>query len=187
MRTSLAGIAVVALVSTLGDLAWAYFGIPHQATAGVLHGAVVLTAVGGVLGAAAGRLVAGLPLGAAAGIGGALVYYALAPAMGQSAMVAAWATLWVLLALLDGRFLRRGKRSTAEMLARGFLAALAGGLAFALVVGVIWGRPGAGGRNYLLTYGAWLIAWAPGILALTIGASGDRGRAGRLAPGSCIQ
>jgi hypothetical protein len=169
MRTSLAGIAIVALVSTLGDFAWAYFGIQHQATAGVLHGAVLLTAVGSVIGAAAGRPLAGPALGAAAGVGGALVYYALAPVMGQSAMVAAWAALWVLLALMDGRLLRRGNRSTAEMLARGLLAALAGGLAFALVVGVIWGRPGPAGRNYVLTYGAWVIAWAPGILALTVG------------------
>lgn len=175
MRSSLAilaGIAVVALVSTLGDAAWYGLGVRHRATAGILHGAVLLTAVGGVLGAHAGRFMAGLPLGAAAGVGGALVYYALAPAVGQAAMVIAWAALWVLLAVLDGRVLRRGVRSTAEMLTRGLLAALAGGLAFALVVGIIWGRPGPDGRNYLLTYAAWVVAWAPGLLALTLFARG---------------
>jgi len=173
MRTPLAvlaGIVVVALVSTAGDAVWYGLGVEHRMTAGILHGAVLLTAVGGVLGVAAGRLAAGLPLGAAAGVGGALVYYALAPVIGQSAMVAAWAALWIMLAVLDGVVLRRGARSAAEMLARGLVAALVGGLAFALVVGVIWGRPGAGGRNYLVTFAAWVVAWAPGLLALTVGA-----------------
>jgi hypothetical protein len=110
----------------------------------------------------------GLPVGALAGVGGALVYYALAPVMGQAAMVAAWASLWVLLAVLDGSLLRSGSRSPGEMLARGLLAAVAGGLAFALVVDTIWGRPGAGGRNYLVTFVAWVVAWTPGILALTL-------------------
>lgn len=171
MRSVLAvlgGIAVVALVSTLGDAAWYGLGVQHRVAAGIIHGAVLLTAVGGVLGLHAGRFLAGLPLGAAAGVGGALAYYALAPALGEAAMVVAWAALWVLLALLDGRVLRRGARSAAEMLTRGLLAALLGGLAFALVVDVIWGRPGPGGRNYLLTYAAWVAAWTPGVMALTL-------------------
>jgi hypothetical protein len=42
---------------------------------------------------------------------------------------------------------------------------------------VIWGRPGPAGRNYVLIYGAWVIAWAPGILALTVG-----GKKGSVAP-----
>jgi hypothetical protein len=164
----LIGIAVVALVSTMGDIVWYGLGVEHRATAGIVHGAVLLTAVGGVLGVSAGQLVRGLPIGTAAGVGGALAYYALAPVLGgQAAMVAAWAALWVLLAVLDGRLLRRGRRSAAEMLTRGLVAALAGGLAFALVVGTIWGRPGPEGRNYLTTFCAWMIAWAPGILALT--------------------
>jgi hypothetical protein len=171
MRTSpgvLVGIAVVALVSTAGDAVWYGFGVQHRVVAGIIHGAVLLTAVGGVLGVSAGRLLAGLPIGALAGVGGALAYYALAPVMGQGAMVAAWAALWILLALLDGSWLRRGSRSMAEMTTRGLVAALAGGLVFALVVDVLWGRPGPGGRNYLVTYAAWLAAWAPGILALTM-------------------
>jgi len=166
MKT-LSGIIVVALVSTLGDLAWYSLGVEHRMTAGVIHGVVLLSAVGGVLGAAAGRLVAGLPLGMIAGAGGALAYYALAPLLGWSAMVVAWAALWMLLAWLDGRFLRTGARSSREILARGAVAAVLGGLAFYLVVGMLWGRPPAGGRNYLLQFGAWAFAWAPGIIALT--------------------
>jgi len=169
----LIGIGVVAFVATMGDVVWYGLGVEHRITAGIIHGAVLLTAVGGVLGTAAGnQLVRGLPLGTAAGVGGALAYYALAPMMGpQAAMVAAWAALWVLLAVLDGTLLRRGTRSTAEMLSRGLLAALLGGLAFALVVGTIWGRPGPEGRNYLVTFGAWVVAWTPGILALTVKSS----------------
>jgi hypothetical protein len=64
------------------------------------------------------------------------------------------------------------------MLTRGLIAALAGGLAFALVVGTIWGRPGPEGRNYLVTFGAWMVAWAPGVLALTV-RSTPPGRVGR--------
>lgn len=162
------GIAIVAAVSTLGDFVWYGFGVEHRMTAGIVHGVVLLTAVGGVLGYAAGRLVAGLPIGMAAGAGGALAYYALAPvAGGPAAMLAAWSSLWVLLAFLDGWLLRRRSRGTAEVLARGVAAAALGGLAFYLVVDTLWGRPPAGGRNYLIQFAAWVFAWAPGIAALT--------------------
>jgi hypothetical protein len=161
------GIAVVALVSTLGDYVWSAFGVEHRMTAGVIHGVVLLTAVGGVLGAAAGRFVTGLPIGMAAGVGGALAYYALVPVIGEAAMVAAWASLWILLAFFDGKVLRRGGRSTNEILARGVTAAVFGGLAFYLVVDTLWGRPPEGGRNYLVQYAAWFFAWAPGLLSLT--------------------
>jgi hypothetical protein len=174
MRTTLIGIAIVALISALGDFVWYHYGVEHRAVAGILHGAVLLTAVGGVLGGAAGRFAAGLPLGCAAGVGGALAYYALAPVIGQSAMVVSWASLWLLLAFFDGRLLRRGRRRTGEVMARGIAAALLGGLAFYLVVGVIWGPPGADGRNYIITIAAWVFAWAPGLVALTAGSHSDR-------------
>jgi len=168
MRTMLFGLGIVALVSTLGDLVWYGVGVEHRVIAGLIHGAVLLAAVGGVLGVASGRPAAGLAAGAASGVGGALLYYALAPVMGQGAMVVAWAGLWVLLALLDRLLLSPDgdRRSTTEVLARGVVAALAGGVAFALLVGVIWGRPGPDGRNYLVTYLAWAAAWAPGMLTL---------------------
>jgi hypothetical protein len=163
----LIGVAIVAGVSTLGDFVWYSFGVEHRMTAGIVHGVVLLTAVGGVLGANAGRLAAGLPLGMVAGAGGALIYYALAPLMGQAAMLAAWAALWVLLAWLDARFLWRGRRGISEVAARGIVAAVLGGLAFYLVVGTLWGRPPEGGRNYVIQFAAWMFAWAPGLLVLT--------------------
>lgn len=168
MLIPLAGILVVALVSAAGDYLWYELGVRHTMTNGILHGAALLMAVGGVLGAAAGRTVRGLPMGAAAGVAGALGYYAMAPVFGQMAMVAAWALLWVVLAVCDGRFLRRPARSVGASLGRGALAAVLGAAGFALVIGVIWGRPPAGGRNYAVQVAAWAFAWSPGLLAILL-------------------
>ncbi|HUF48410.1 MAG TPA: hypothetical protein VMM93_11380 [Vicinamibacterales bacterium] len=162
-------ILLVALVATVADYTWYTLGVEHRMVAGIVHGVVLLTAVGGVLGWAAGRLAVGLPLGMAAGAGGALAYYALAPALGGlGAMVAAWAMLWVLLAFFDGRILRRGATGPSGMLARGVAAAILGGLAFYLVVDMLWGRPPAGGRNYVVQFAAWTFAWAPGLAVVMI-------------------
>ena len=43
-----------------------------------------------------------------------------------------------------------------------------------IVVGLLWGRPPAGGRNYLVQFAAWTVAWAPGILAMLVGRSWRR-------------
>jgi len=171
MSSSLAllvGIGVVALVSTLGDYVWFEIGIGHRPSTGIVHGAVLLMAVGGVLGATAGRVARGVPLGAVAGVMGALAYYALAPITGSTAaMVAAWCALWVVLALLDGRLLDRTRRPVAVDLGRGVLAAVVGGLAFFLLVDTLWGRP-VGSRNYLVQFMAWTAAWAPGLAAIVL-------------------
>ena len=162
-----ASTAVVALAATVGDYAWYEFGVRHRMWVGVLHGAVLLTAVGGAIGAASGRIVAGLPIGTVAGIIGALIYYATVRLLGgQTAMIVAWAALWIVLALLDARFVRRGARPIGQALLQGASAAVLSGVTFYLVVGTLWGRAPAGGRNYLMQFAAWLIAWAPGILAI---------------------
>jgi hypothetical protein len=163
------GILVVALVSTLGDFVWYHFGVRHRALAGILHGAVLLMSVGGVLGVAANRFLRGLPLGVLAGVGGALAYYALLPLIGRSAMLASWVAVWLILAFLAGRVLSRAP--IAEILVRGLIAAVLGGIAFYLVVDLLWGRPAGADRNYLVQFAAWTFAWAPGILALTVGRS----------------
>jgi hypothetical protein len=144
--------------------------------AGLVHGALLLTAVGAVLGAASGRILKGLPLGAIAGLGGAASYYGLVAVMDGrtygSAIPAAWVIMWFILAALDGRWLRApARRSWAAVAARGLAAAVFGGVAFYLVMNVLWGRPSAGGRNYLVQFLAWTFAWAPGLLALTSGAA----------------
>jgi hypothetical protein len=169
---TLLGILIVAAAATTGDYLWYTLGVPHNIINGVVHGALLLTAVGGVLGASAGRVLKGLPIGTMAGIGGALAYYAIVAIIDGStygaAIPASWVVLWLLLAALDGRWLRApARRPWSEVAVRGCLAALLSGIAFALVMQTLWGRPPAGGRNYLLQFAAWVLAWAPGILILT--------------------
>jgi len=166
MARLLIGIVVVAAVSAAGDYVWYEIGVEHRMWAGILHGAVLLTAVGGTLGAASDRTVAGLPIGTVAGVAGALTYYALAPVLRSAAMMVAWASLWIVLALLDGRLVRRPSRSLRLCLIQGVTAALLSGVTFYLVVNSLWGRPPAGGRNYAVQFALWAIAWAPGILAI---------------------
>jgi hypothetical protein len=164
------GVLLVALVSTLGDFVWYEFGVRHRVVVGILHGAVLLMAVGGVVGLAARRVGAGLPIGAAAGVGGAVAYYLIdMVTRGSVAMIAAWAVCWLLLAVGEGRLLQRPQRPWREVVIRGVLAAILGGLAFYAVVNVLWGRPPAGGRNYVVQFIAWTVAWAPGIAALVAG------------------
>ena len=165
------GLVFVAAVATAGDFVWFELGVRHRATAGALHGAVLLGSVGAVLGWLAGRVGAGLVTGAAAGVGGALVYYALAALGGRgintTAMIGAWVAVWLVLAACDGRILRRAApRAWPEILTRGVVAAVLGAVAFYLVLEIIWGRPPADGRNYALQFGAWLVAWAPGLVAI---------------------
>jgi hypothetical protein len=62
-------------------------------------------------------------------------------------------------------------RPWKSSLIRGFVAAAVGGLAFYFMMDTLWGRPPAGGRNYITQFGAWVVAWAPGLLALTLGGS----------------
>ena len=171
MTTLIATLAVAA-TATLCDFTWYTVGIRHTLIAGVAYGALLLTVVGGALGAQCGRLLKGLPIGTLAGIGGALSYYILIAVVDSRvygpAIPGAWITMWLLLAALDGRWLRAPhRRSWREVAVRGVLAALAGGLAFALVRNVLWGAAPAGGRNYLIQFLAWAFAWTPGLIALT--------------------
>ena len=142
------GILGVALVATLGDYTWYTLHVRHTMLAGVIHGAVLLTAVGAVLGLDARRVSKGLPIGALAGVGGALAYYLLVAVVDRRpygvAIPAAWVTLWLLLAVLDGRWLRApARRSWPAITMRGVLAAVFSGVAFFLVMNTLWGRPPA--------------------------------------------
>ena len=108
LKTSLATVAVAA-AATLGDFIWYTVRVRHTMVAGLVHGALLLTAVGG---AASGRLAKGLPLGTLAGLGGAFSYYVLTVVLDSrpygSAIPGAWAIMWLLLATLDGRWPLRG-------------------------------------------------------------------------------
>jgi rhodanese-related sulfurtransferase len=168
------GVSFVAAIATVGDFIWYTYGVQHTVVAGLVHGALLLTAVGAVLGEASGRLLKGLPIGAIAGISGAAIYSVLVVVMDRrtygSAIPAAWVIMWLILAALDGRWLRAPRRRTwAAVAGRGLAAATFGGLAFYLVMTTLWGRPPAAGRNYVVQLFAWAFAWAPGLVALTIG------------------
>jgi hypothetical protein len=176
MNTSL-GVLVVAAVATLGDFIWFTYGVRHTLAAGLVHGAALLTVVGAVLGASTGRLARGLPVGTLAGLGGAASYYALVALVDRrpygSAIPAAWVVMWLLLATLEGIWLQaRRRRPWTSIAARGLLSALGSGVAFFLVMRVLWGRPPASGRNYGVQFLAWAFAWAPGLFALTWGGWG---------------
>jgi hypothetical protein len=171
---TIVGVLVVAAVATIGDSIWYTYGVRHTIVAGLVHGALLLTTVGGVLGAASGRVVRGLPVGALTGLGGAASYYVLVAVTDGAtygpAIPAAWVIMWLILATLDGRWLRAPQRRTWTVVAgRGLAAALVSGVAVYLVMNLRWGRPPAGGRNYCVQFVAWAFAWAPGLLALTLG------------------
>jgi rhodanese-related sulfurtransferase len=173
MKT-IVGVFVVAAVATVGDSIWYTYGVRHTMLAGLVHGALLLTVVGAVLGAASGRVLKGLPMGALAGIGAAASYYVLVAVMDRrtygSAIPAAWVIMWLILAALEGRWLRAPERRTwAALAGRGLAAAVIGGLAFYLVMNILWGRPPAGGRNYVVQFFAWAFAWAPGLFTLSLG------------------
>ncbi|HYO82057.1 MAG TPA: hypothetical protein VES20_11680 [Bryobacteraceae bacterium] len=167
------GILGVALLATLADYTWYTLHVRHNMVTGIIHGAVLLTAVGAVLGVNAGRTAKGLPIGALAGVGGALTDYLLVALVDRrtygSAIPASWVALWLMLAVLDGRWLRAPEQRSWRVIAvRGALAAVLSGAAFFMVMTTLWGRPPASGRNYAMQFGAWAVAWAPGLLALTL-------------------
>jgi hypothetical protein len=172
------GILGVALVATLGDYTWYTLGVRHNLVTGVVHGAVLLTAVGAVLGFDAGRVLKGLPIGTLSGVGGALIYYLLVALFDGrtygAAIPASWVGMWLLVAFLDGRWLRAQRRPWSEIAMRGVLAAVVSGIAFYLVLNTLWGQPPTG-KNYLMQFAAWAVAWAPGLLALTLGRTKPRG------------
>jgi rhodanese-related sulfurtransferase len=87
-----------------------------------------------------------------------------------TAIPASWIVMWLLLAALEGRWLRAPTpRTWASIAARGAAAAVLGGVAFYLVMNVLWGAPPVTGRNYLVQFLAWAFAWAPGLAVLTYG------------------
>ena len=167
MIAYLARSVFVALVATIGDYVWFEFGVRHTALNGVIHGAVLLLAVGLVLGQQKGELIRGCLGGILAGVVGALAFYAVSSAMGYlGALIAAWVFMWIVLAAVSA-WVRGGLLRLWEWIGPGLIAAIGSGAAFYLVSG-IWTDPMRGDtRNYLWHLAAWTIAWTPGITALT--------------------
>ena len=167
---ALLGALLLAGVSTLGDFIWAFYRLEHRPVYGLVHGALLCSAIGLYLGLLRGRLVHGAIGGVAIGLGAAAGFYGLAHFAGIAAMLPAWMALWIGFALLDARVLtdppRRAPRIHTVLL-RGTVAAVASGLAFYAISG-IWLGGGAGSPNYALHLASWTVAFLPGFLALLV-------------------
>lgn len=165
----------MAAVTTAGDYAWFQFGIRHTWQAGVLHGVVLLGTLGAFLGMQSGKAGMGAVGGLVAGALSALAFYGMARWLGVGAMFAAWSLVWIGLAAFDAYVLRRPKDAAerdatpvgSRWVIRGLIAAVAGGVAFYAVSGV-WTQH-TDNPNYGWHFVAWLIAWWPGLAALTFG------------------
>ena len=160
---SLVGALLLAALSTFGDFVWARFVHAHRAVFGLVHGTLLLLALGLYLGLLRKRPRAGALGGALVGFLAAASFYALAPLLGYAAMFLSWMALWVGFGFLDARL--RGGARHREALARGLLAALGSGLAFYAISG-IWTTPG--GPRYAYNFFCWTIAFLPGFAALLL-------------------
>src|SRR5690349_13435591 len=107
MTNVLFATVAIAAVSTLGDFMWATLHMQHRMVFGLAHGAILFLCIGFCLGAAGTRPTAGAVGGLIAGFAGAASYYVLAPVMRYRAMFVAWVLVWLALALLAGRVLRK--------------------------------------------------------------------------------
>jgi hypothetical protein len=96
--------------------------------------------------------------------------------LGWGAMFAAWSLIWLGLAAFDGLVLRRPgafnlraslAHARSSWVVRGLLAAVASGVAF-YAVSSVWTRHEED-PNYGWHFVAWVIAWWPGLAALTFG------------------
>ena len=176
MHPSLIGALLMAVITTAGDYAWFEFGIRHTRVSGILHGVVLMGSLGAFLGSQSKRIGLGALGGIVAGALGALMFYGLAGWLGWSAMFVAWSAVWLGLAAFDGLVLRRPgafnlraslASARSSWIVRGLLAAIGGGIAFYAVSGVWTGDEE--NPNYVWHFVAWLIAWWPGLAALTFG------------------
>ena len=163
LLAALVGALALAALNTFGDFLWARFVTNHRMLLGLIHGTVLLLALGLFLGVVRSRPLRGALSGAAVGLLAALSYYALAPLLGWRAMLVSWMALWIGFAFVDARL--RGAAGARATLARGALAAVGSGLAFYAISG-IWTKHGPGGPDYAYNFLCWTIAFLPGLAAL---------------------
>jgi hypothetical protein len=139
--------------------------VRHTTMHGVLHGAALLLSVGLVIGHQTGQWIRGAVGGVLAGVVGALAFYAVVDGLGYlGALIAAWLFMWLVLAAVAA-WVRGALARVPQWIVPGVIAALASGAMFYLVSGIWTEHPES--RNYLRQLGAWMLAWAPGITALT--------------------
>jgi hypothetical protein len=164
VAVALAGSLVMAAVSTLGDVVWFELHLPHRVIYGLAHGALLCLAIGLYLGIVFRQPGVGAGAGTAIGLAAAGAYYAVAPLTGYGAMFVIWMALWVLFAWLADR-LRGGRSGVPGLLVRGLVSSVASGLAFYAISGIWLERP-SGGRNYVVHFLSWTIAFVPAFAVL---------------------
>ena len=182
LAEAITGTLAIAAVSTAADFIWATWISSHRAVYGFIHGALLFLAIGLFLGSLTGRAAAGALAGACVGALAAGLYYLLAPMLGFPAMVVAWMAVWLGLAFVYGRLnaqrMDAGHRhdiriNFGAVASRGVIAAIASGLGFYAISG-IWRPFDPEGWDYLIHFGAWMIAYFPGFAALLIARSKSR-------------
>jgi hypothetical protein len=165
-RAVLIGALLIAAVSTLGDFIWAGLHLRHRPLYGLSHGILLFLCIGLYLGTLAKQSALGALGGAVIGLLAAGSFYVLAPIAGYSVMFFAWAFVWLALAILAGRTLRReNPLRWNEVLGRGSFAAIGSGLAFYLISG-IWRPFNPQGWDYAVHFLSWTVAYLPGFSAL---------------------
>jgi hypothetical protein len=156
----------VAGVATAADWTWATHVLKHKALYGLTYGAGLCGGMGLALGAAHRRPFTGLGGGLVAGILAAASYYGFVLVTRQYAILAAWATLWIMFGYLDGPFLRGA--SVVGGLVRGAVAAIASGAAFYYVASANWSHWNPQSMDYVEHFWRWGVGFLPGFLALLI-------------------
>ena len=176
LTATVGGSLAIAAVSTVADFIWAAWLPEHRMVYGLIHGTLLFLAIGLFLGVVSGHPAAGAVGGGAIGLLAAGAFYALAPLVGFSAMFVAWVGIWLALAALYARLTRVridvGNRhdvsgSVRAVASRGAIAAVASGVAFYAISG-IWRPFNPQGLDYLVHFGAWTLAYAPGFAPLLL-------------------
>jgi hypothetical protein len=166
MQTALIGAMAIAAISTLGDFVWAELGLRHKIAFGLAHGTILFLCIGAFLGSVDRQVVRGAVAGALVGVTAAGAFYALSRIAGYAAMFAVWAFIWLGLAIVSGRALKKTSRwSWRETLTRGILAMVGSGVAFYLISG-IWRPFNPRGWDYAVHFFSWSFAYLPAFFAL---------------------
>ena len=163
MIDALVAAVLLGGLSTLGDFVWAALRLHNRVMYGMIHGAVICLTIGGLVGARVKQPIMGALIGPIVGLIAAAGFYALAPALGWSAMFMMWMLLWICFGLMEA--ILDGGRSASGAVLQGVIAALLSGAAFYAISG-IWTNPSPHGPNYLRNFISWAFAFFPGFAAL---------------------
>ena len=167
VRGVVLGTLLMAAVSTFADAFWAAALPEHRTVYGLVHGALVLGALGLALAWLVGarqRLLRWGVVSLLVGVFAAVVFYGLFPFLGVMAMLVAWMGLWLAFAFVADAAAPVSE-SRGRVVARGVLAAVLSGIGFWAISG-IWLGPHDPGVLFWRNFVAWCIAFAPGFIAL---------------------